>query len=488
MIKRWLQSVLLRFKALLRRDELDRELEDELAFHLQLKATRLREEGMADDEARYGAIRRLGNPTLLREQTRERWAFALLESLWQDGRHALRSLRRSPGFASVAVLSLALAIGANTSIFTVLSALFLRSLPVQDPGRLRIVTWTGRDRMPARSRSGYSTEVNGIRIQSSFSWDAFQRIESLHQVFSSVAGFTSFDPNVVARSHAQVARGVLVTARYFETLGVQPVFGRTFSKTEASAASPHVAVIGWALYQRTFGGDAGALGSTIQLDRTPYTVIGILPPGFVGIDQNSPRDIYVPMARVPELAERHSFERKDSWWVQTIARLAPGVTDAQARAAVDVALANATQLAAAERRENLNNPKSVLIEGRTGLSFLNSRMRDFLLTLFVMVGLVLLIACANIANLLLARGAARERELAVRQSIGAGRFRIMRHLLTETAVIALAGGLLGFVLAQAGTRILSSLIIPASEASVTIEPDVSVLVFTLALMLATALL
>jgi predicted permease len=487
-VRTWVRSLLLRLAACMRRRELEQEVDDELAFHLQMKSDKLRAEGLAAEEAPYIASRRVGNVTRLKEEVRDQWAFAAAESLWQDVRYAVRALRRSPGFATVAILSLALAIGANTSIFTVLNALFLRSLPVHEPARLRIVTWTGRDRMPARSRSGYSTELGGVRVQSSFSWDAFQRIESLQQVFSSAAGFTPSNTNIVVRSQAQVARGALVTGRYFETLGVPAALGRTLTPSDDSAAAPHVAVIGWALYQRAFGGDSNALGSTITLDRTPYIVTGILPPGFLGIDQNSPVDVYVPMARVPELADRNSFLKRDSWWVQMIARLRPGITDAQARAVVDVALARATQVVAEERGEKLNNPKSILLEGRTGLAFLNQRIRDFLLTLLGMVALVLLIACANIANLLLARGAARERELAVRQSIGAGRFRIVRHLLTETLVIAGVGGVLGLLLAQAGTAILSSLVLPPSETSIQIRPDLSVLGFTFGLTLLTALL
>jgi predicted permease len=484
----WLRSLLLKFGALQSRTELDRDLDDEFAFHLQMKSDKLRAEGVTADQAPYSASRRLGNATRLKEEVRDQWTFAVAEGIWQDIRHAVRALRRAPGFACVAVLSLALAVGANTSIFTVLNALFLRSLPVEDPARLRIVTWTGKDRMPARSRSGYSMDVGGVRVQSSFSWDAYQRIEGMHEVFSSAAGFTTFNPNVVVRSQAQVARGMLVTGRFFETLGVPAALGRTLTSSDDAPGAPHIAVIAWALYQRAFGGDASALGSTITLDRTPYTVAGVLPRAFTGMEQNSPVEVYVPMARVPELAERHSFVKRDSWWVQMIARLAPGVTDAQARAAVDVALARATQVVAEERGEKLNNPKCVLLEGRTGLAFLNQRIRDFLLTLLAMVGLVLLIACANIANLLLARGAARQRELAVRQSIGAGRFRLARHLLTETMVIAAAGGVLGFALAQVGTAVLSSLILPPSETAVRIEPDVSVLGFTLALTFITALL
>ena len=203
--------------------------------------------------------------------------------------------------------------------------------------------------------------------------------------------------------------------------------------------------------QRLFGGERSAVGSSVTIKQVSYTVIGVLPPDFVGLRQTEPTDVYVPLAHAHELSEFYRFDQPDTWWIEVIGRVAPGKRDREVRAALDVILAQVAAAYGAQVKKPVDTPKSVLLAGRTGLDILNTNMSRSLLALFAMVGLMLLVACANVANLLLARGGARARELAVRLSLGAGRMRIVRHLLTESLVLALAGGLLGFLLARLGT-------------------------------------
>lgn len=480
----WLHALRLRLRAARERRRLERDLEDELAFHLAMKEEQAHAAGADADEARCAARRRLGNPTALKESLREAWTLPAIESVWQDVRHAARGLAKARGFTAVAVLSLAVGIGANTSIFTVFHALFLRSLPVRDPQELRIVNWTGHAKAMGkliRSNSGYGSGDGVMNTRSSFSFEAFEEM-ARQPVFSSFAGFAPISANVVARSQAHRAPAQLVTGRYFETVGTHAALGRTLTMSDDSPGAPPAAVISWRLYQRLFAGDVSALGDEIRIDRTPYTVVGILPVSFHGLSSASPVDLYVPMARAGELSP-YELHDKTYWWVQVVGRVAPGVTDSQVKAGLDVAL---NGIAAAH--DVSDAPKAVLIDARTGLAFLYKDVQGFLLVLLAMVAIVLLTACANLANLLLARGSARSRELAIRRALGAGGLRIARYLLTESLLLALIGGALGLLLAYAGTGLLTPMVFPDPETVPAIRPDATTLLFTGTLSLLTAML
>ena len=221
-MREWLHSIMLRIRATADRRRLERDLEDEIAFHLAMKAERARDDGGSDTRAHQAALRAFGNPTLTKETLRETWTFTKLESVWQDIRHTARALARTPVFSAVAIASLAIGIGANTSIFTVFNTLFLESLPVREPQDLRVVNWTGRDQGLVQWSSGYGSGNAGVSTRSSFSFEAFDEIRKNRGVFSSVAGFARFSANVLARSQAHIAPAQLVSGRYFETLGTKP--------------------------------------------------------------------------------------------------------------------------------------------------------------------------------------------------------------------------------------------------------------------------
>ncbi|MEX2262175.1 MAG: ABC transporter permease [Bryobacteraceae bacterium] len=473
----------------MRRGRLEQDLEDELAFHLAMKVEASRAAGAPERQASHAAHRHFGNPAVIRERLRDAWTFPFLESVWQDARHAVRALGKSRVFTVVAVLSLAIGIGANTSIFTVFNALFLRTLPVRDPQQLRIVNWTGTGRDLVPSHSGYgSGGSGGVRTGSGFSFEAFQEIQNQSQVFSSVAGFAHFSANVLVRSQAHIAPAQLVSGGYFHTLGTQAALGRTLLQFDDSLAAPPAAVISWRLYQRLYGADSSALGSEIVVDKTPYTIVGVLPPNVYGISPTSPVDLYVPLARAEELSI-YKLNDPGSWWVQVIGRITPGTSDAQLRAALDVSLSHIALKQGSRAGKKIDAPRSVIIDGRTGLAFLKQAVRDFLLILLAMVGLVLLIACTNVANLLMARGSARSRELAIRRSLGAGRVRIIRYLMTESLLLALLAGAFGLIFAQAGTVLLTQMLFPTDpESTAPIRLDAAVLAFTGGLSLATAIL
>ncbi len=480
----WLHSLWLRLRAVRERRRLERDLEDELAFHLAMKEEQARAVGADEGEARQAARRRLGNATALRESLRDAWTFPTIESVWQDMRHAARALAKARGFTAVAVLSLAIGIGANTAIFTVFHALFLRSLPVQNPQELRIVNWTGNARALKsliRWTSGYGSGAKGVQTHSSFSMEAFEALAK-QPVLSSMAGFAPITPNVYARSRALRAPGQLVTGRYFETLGARAALGRALSAADDSPGAPPAAVISWRLYQRLYGGVAEALGADIRIDKQPFTVVGILPPGFHGLSPANPVDLYVPMAHATQISN-YRVHDSGSWWMQVIGRAVPGTTDPEIKAGLDVALDG---VAAAHGVSD--GPKALIINARTGLAFFQRQMREFLLVLLAMVAILLLIACANLATLLLARGSARSRELAIRRALGAGGARIARYLLTESLLLALAGGALGLLLAWAGTGVLTRMVFTDPEDMPVIRPDAMALLFTGALSLITAVL
>jgi predicted permease len=469
-----------------RKRELD--LERELRDHLDLEAEEQQAKGLPPEAARYGARRALGNTALIQEDVRQAWGWTWLERLGQDVRHVVRGIRRSPGFAIVAVLSLAIGIGASTSVFTVFHAMFLRSLPVRDPQQLRFLNWTGGENVPAMNISGYGSSVNGIRTSGSFSWDAFQAIKKGQTGFSSVAGYSQVGTNVITKTQAWQTPARLVSANFFDVLGTQPAVGRAFTAEDDSLAAQPTVLLSWRMAQRLFGSDRSAVGSSVTIQQVSYTVIGVLPPDFVGLRHTSPDDVYLPLARAHELNNFYRFDRPDTWWIEAIGRVAPGKPDREVRAALDVILAQVAGAYGAQVKKPVDAPKSVLLDGRTGLDILNTDMSRNLRVLFAMVGLMLLVACANVANLLLARGGARARELAIRLSLGAGRMRIVRHLFTESLVLALAGGLLGLLLARLGTVLLTGLLMQADDTSIDLKPDATVMAFAMELSLVTALL
>jgi predicted permease len=403
-------------------------------------------------------------------------------SVWQDLKYACRTLRRTPGFAVVAVLSLALGIGANTAIFTLTNAVFLNPLPVQDSGRV-IECFT----------VDHATTVTGANLtRTAMSWPNFKDFRDQNNSFTGYAGFIPFGATLTGHGEPTPENVMLTTANYFDVLGVKPALGRTFASDEDQhdGGNP-VTVLSQGMWTRVFGGDRAALGKTIELNAVPYTVIGVMPAGFKGTLTIASADLaWIPISMHSQLLPgqfESLFNNRRFRIVSAFGRLKPGVTEGQA-------LANMVALAANLERAYPDANKGRTIEvsslAEAALGFLP---RDVMVTagiaLSAVVGLVLLIACANLANLQLARVTRRIRELGIRTALGAERGRLARQLLTESLMISLAGGVLGLLFGTFGASTLWAFR-PAFlvQSSLDLKTDWRVFLFTAGVTIVTGLL
>jgi predicted permease len=456
---------------LFRRKRSNLELEEEIQAHLAM-ATRDRiERGEGPQAAALAARREFGNRTLIQEATREMWGWSAPATLWQDVRYALRGMRRSPGFTAVAVLSLALGIGANTAIFSLINALMLRTLPIGDPGRLVELLFKapGQDHFNA------------------FDWRNYQHYRENNHVFSGLIA-ASDTPFAIHGDglEPEIVRGGFVSTNYFSTLGVNPVLGRLIGPEDGSPGLPaNVAVVSWSYWQNRFNSDRAIIGRQISDGNHPLTIVGVTPRGFAGLEPANRQDIWLPLT-----AHQPGNATTAQYWLKLAARLKPGVSIEQARAEMSV-LWQWTQ----EEEFKANDDRSVrnwnmeVQPAGTGLSHLRDQFGKPALVLMAVVAMLLLIACANIASLLLARGAARRREMAVRVSLGAGRLRLLRQELTEAVLLSASGGLLGILLANWGTGLLVRIMGSGRErVELQARPDLVVLLFTAGIALLTGIL
>ena len=449
------------FSLFRRRGTLDRELDAELHSHVEMAVDRNLRQGMNPEQARRDALLDFGGLEQTKQIYRERRGLPFLDTLLQDLRFALRMLRKSPGFTAVAVLTLALGIGANTAIFSLIDAVLLRSLPVHDPQRLVVFQWTALH--PPTTKGHYSymscpTPSAGVEHGCSLSYPMFRQFESLQDAFSSVIALGGdVGLNLRGNGPATFAHGELVSGEFFDTLGVSAALGRTFSPSDDTPAAPPVAVLSYGFWQRAFAADPAAVGKTIWLNNIPVTIVGVAAKQFPGLDPSRPRQIWLPLSQSPQLGkdlygniggDRPSLEADDGvLWVYLVARLRQGITLAQAQAAADAAFHNEVLDKTKELFKTEDAPRLVLMPAPQGISGLRERYSTPLTILMTAVGLVLLVACANVAGLMLARSATRQRELAVRLAIGAGRARIARQLLTESVLLSASGGMAGILLA-----------------------------------------
>jgi len=380
-------------------------------------------------------------------------------------------LRKNPGFTAVAVLTLALGIGANTAIYSFMESILLRSLPVADPESLVVLNWHSR---PPRDASKESVHVmhavqgiawpgdEGAMVSGMFPYGAFETLREENPVFSTLFGyFNGLTCNLAVGGQATSASTEYVTGEYFRGLAVSPAAGRLIDSEDDRPGAAPVAVISFATSQQRFGGPSSAIGQPVLVDNVPFTVIGVAPPEFFGVDPAAAPDIYLPLHTnllVDGARAARMYPDGNYYWIEMMGRLRPGVSLAQAQAALAPRFHLWVAATATTDGERAKLPALMLNPGAAGLGSLRRQYSKPLYVLLTMVGLILAIASANIANLLLARAAARRREMAVRLSLGAGRFRVVRQLLTESVMLASLGGAFGILFATWGVRALTLLL------------------------------
>ena len=401
--------------------------------------------------------------------------------MWQDVLYGCRLLRRSPAFTAVAVLSLAVGIGASAAVFSLADAVLLRELPVRHPRELVTISWTAGLRVPFESLTGSGNQTATENTSTSFSLAAFRALQSRAGAHADVFGFADmYRVNLAEGGRAEIGEGHLVSGNYFSTLGVVPVHGRAINGGDDRPGAPPVVMISHALWQRRFG-SADVTGRTLAVNGVPCTVIGVMPQGFRGVNQvGDAPDVMVPLAlRDATMRGEEPAADPKFWWVVPVARLKPGVTIEQARAPLDL-IVRQTIAAARPDFPTADLPRLRLAPGARGQDNSRDGMRDPLRILTLVVAVVFLVACANVANLLLARGRARSHELAVRAAIGAGRRRMVRQLLTEGALLCVLGAAGGLLVARwLASALLPALTRQATPLVVDLTIDMRLLLFTI---------
>lgn len=469
-----LSDAIHRLRSLFRRTQVEQELDDELRFHLECETGKLIRGGLGPAEAARRARLALGGPEQVKEQVRDARGTRWLEDLAQDLRYAMRTSARSPGFTLTVVATLALGIGATTALFSVADAVLLRWLPVANPQELVVLARDPHQPYVPHSRADY------LRLRDD-GGQSFLGVAAAHENGS--AGFT-MEPAGRGASPV-VVNLAYVSGTYFDVLGVRPAAGRLLAREdEVTPGASRFVVLDHDFWQRQFGGDRTVLGRTARLNNVLCTVVGITSPGFHGTQVGAAPDLYVPLTLFPELVPvmRNNWDRPSRQWLTITARLRPGVTVPRAEAQVASLLRD--RAAAYARLGGSQGPGDgagrswtpTLLPGAQGYSPLRTLYGKPLVVLLAAAGLLLLLACANVAGLVLARAGSRQREIAMRLALGAGRGRVVRQLLTESLLLAALGGGVGVALGVGGARTLVRLLsVEFSTLSLDVSPNPSLL-------------
>ena len=483
-------------RAVLQRKQLEAEMEAELANHLEQLTADLLRAGYAPAEAARRARLAMGSLGTSKEGMRSSLGLRWWDSLGADLRYGARILRKSPGFTAVAVTSLALAIGANTTIFSIAKRLLLDQLDVPQAEQLRLLHWVGDQHVAISNMWGMTDDVPGGMGGASFSYPAFEQLRRDNHVLDDLFAFKDVGTmNATVEGTAQIVQGELVSGNCFEQLRVRPLLGRPIVPADDVRGAAPVALLSAGFWKRAYGGRDAIVGRTIRVNMVPVTIIGVTPNGFTGAASvQAVPDLFLPFSAQPLVAPQGKGgsllgeASPEMWWLNIMGRAKPGISDAQAQAALNVSLAAAVR--ASLRPGSADTlPRLTMSSGSRGLFHSRQSFRKPVAVLVAVVALVLLLACANIASLLLARSSARRREISVRLALGAGRGRVLRQVLTESLLLSVLGGAAGLLLAFVGRNVLPRLLTnPWEQAPFDTGFDWEIFGFTAAVTLVTGLL